>query len=73
MAPQSQSDWAKLGLALRNGKLLPIKENLASPSEQTLVAPTSRNVDKTDDKDGDDDDDDHASGSFSPSRLTHYE
>ena len=58
---QRQSDWAKLGLVLRDGKLVLIKDTLVSPSEQTLVAPDSRNMDKTVDKEGDGDE----SGLFS--------
>ena len=62
---QRQSDWAKLGLVLRDGQLISIKDTLVSPSEQTLVTPASRNVDKSVDK-GDDDDE---YGEFSLSLL----
>ncbi|KAI1795566.1 hypothetical protein LXA43DRAFT_991133 [Ganoderma leucocontextum] len=53
-----QSDWAKLGLVLRDGKLIPIKQTLGSPSEQTLVTPASRKTDKAVDKEDDDDESD---------------
>ncbi|KAM5533178.1 hypothetical protein V8D89_013134 [Ganoderma adspersum] len=51
-----QSDWARLGLALRDGKLVPIKETLGCPSEQTLVAPRSHGDTGRLDKEGESDD-----------------